>query len=470
MFTKTNKLNLRSYIGDRAFYKHILSISVPIMLQNAITNFVSLLDNIMVGSVSTEAMTGISIVNQFVFIFYLVTFGALSAAGIFTSQFHGKGDDEGVRYTLRFKLMLTVLIGLIGIAVFYTCGDFFINLFLHATESTEELDPLLTFAYGREYLDIILIGLIPYVIAQAYSSTLRETGYTLSPMVASVSAVLTNVLFNYLLIFGPGPIPGLGPKGAAIATVISRFVELLIVIVWVYSHKARFTYVNGALSSPRIPRELTRNIVVRGLPLMVNELFWSVAIMLRSQSYSTRGVDVVAAQNIETTLLNLFNCIYLALGSSIAIIVGKELGSGNIEKAKDTDRKMIVFSIVASVLVSALFIASSAFYPNIYDTSEHIKELSVYMMLVAAITMPCFAFTNAVYFTLRSGGRVGVTMLFDCGFMWGVMIPTCFILAHLTSVNIYIMFAICQGTELVKCLLGAILLKRVSWAKSLVTD
>jgi putative MATE family efflux protein len=463
-------MKLKKYIGDRAFYRHVLSISVPIMLQNAITNFVSLLDNIMVGSVSTEAMTGISIVNQFVFIFYLVTFGALSAAGIFTAQFYGKADDDGIRYTLRFKLMLTVGIGILGMVIFYVFGDGFINLFLNASETSDELDPALTFAHGREYLNIILIGLLPYVIAQAYSSTLRETGYTLSPMVASVTAVITNALFNYLLIFGPGPIPALGARGAAIATVISRFVELAVVIVWVYTHKKSFSYVRGLLSSLRIPLSLTRQIVVRGLPLMLNEFLWSIAIMLRSQSYSTRGVDVVAAQNIETTLLNLFNCIYLALGSSIAIIVGKELGTGNIEKAKDTDRKMIAFSVVASTVVSLLFIVSSVFYPNIYNTSEHIKELSVYMMIVAAVTMPCFAFTNAVYFTLRSGGRVGITMLFDCGFMWGVMIPTCMILAHFTSVNIYVMFAICQGIELLKCVTGTVLLKRVHWARRLVPE
>ena len=268
-------MKIKNYIGDKAFYKTALAISVPIMLQNAITNFVNLLDNIMVGSVSTEAMTGISIVNQFMFIFHLVTFGALSAAGIFTAQFYGKGDVTGVRNTMRFKLMLTLFVGVAGIAAFILFGDSFINLFLHESADTAGLDIALTFNYGKEYLNILLIGLVPYVVAQAYASTMRETGSTLSPMVASVIAVCTNAVFNYLLIFGVGPFPTLGSRGAAIATVISRFVELIAVLLWSYTHKKKFSYLGGLLASVRIPLPLVKEICFGILHRMYGTMtFW----------------------------------------------------------------------------------------------------------------------------------------------------------------------------------------------------
>lgn len=455
----------KNLIGDKAFYKMTIAIALPIMIQNGITNLVSLLDNIMVGTLGTEQMSGVSIVNQFVFIFNLVIFGAVSGAGIFTAQFFGKGDMKGVRNTFRFKLVLNLVMATVGVAVFLLLQDNLINLFLHEGESSGDL--ALTLEYGKKYLHIILIGMVPFSVSIAYASTMRETGDTVMPMIASIAGVATNTLLNWVLIFGFLGAPALGVQGAAIATVISRFVELSVLVVYAHANTKRFPYLVGAFRGFAIPVSLFFKIFKKAFPIMANEFFWSLAITMRNQCYSLRGLDAVAAQNISSTLVNLTNVVYMAIGSAIAIVVGKMLGAGEIDRAKDTAKKMIAFSMMAATVMGVLLSGAAFVFPLIYNTAESVRSLATYMMLIAAVAMPFSAFAFSTYFTLRSGGRVIVTIIFDSVFMWGIVIPLSAALAYFTSMPIYPLYAICQLVEVTKLGIGLVLMKKVNWARQL---
>lgn len=458
---------IKKYVGDRDFYRQVLCIAVPIMVQNGITNLVNLLDNIMVGTLGTEEMAGVSIVNQFIFIFNLLVFGAVSAAGIFTAQFHGISDKEGIRHTFRFKLLTNFIVSALGIGVFLIFDDYLIGLFLHNSDNVGDL--ALALECGKEYLFIMLLGLLPYAISQVYASTMRETEVTVPPMFASVIAVVTNFILNIILIFGFLGFPALGIKGAAIATVISRFCELFYLIIYAHFGKnSSLSYFRGIFRSLKIPSALAGKIVVKGVPIIFNEFFWALAMTLRNQCYSTRGLDVVAAQNIASTLSNLFSVVYMAMSSAIAIMMGGLLGAGRIEEARDKNRKLIAFAMLCSIGVSILLLASAPVFPLLYNTSDGARTIATYMIFVIAVTMPFAAYTNAAYFTLRSGGRVMVTLLFDSVFMWTVVMPISASLAYLTKMNIYILFLICQGTEVIKASLGAYLLGRGTWLKNLV--
>lgn len=458
---------IKKYIGDKAFYKHVFAVSLPIMIQNGITNLVNLLDNIMVGRLGTEAMSGVSIVNQFIFIFNLLIFGAISAAGIFTAQYYGLGDDEGIRHTFRFKFLINLAAGIIGVAVFFAFSEELINLFLHDSENVGNL--ALTMEYGKQYLFVMLIGLVPYAISQVYASTMRETGDTVMPMIASFAAVGINFVLNIILIFGYLGAPAMGVRGAAIATVISRFAELLVLVIYSHLKKDKFPYLVGAYKSFKIPVKLFKIITVKGIPLMLNEFFWAVAMTMRNQCYSTRGLDVVAAQNISATMFNLLSVVYISLGTAIAIIVGALLGAGKLDEAKDADRKLLAFSVFCGICVGLILIISSLFFPSIYETTDEVRALASYMMVISALTMPFSAFANAAYFTLRTGGKVMITILFDSFYMWTVVIPITAGFAYLTNVGIFALFAIGQGVDTFKVIFGTVLLKRGSWLKTLVS-
>lgn len=458
----------KKYIGDKAFYSMVLKVAIPIMIQNGITNLVSLLDNVMVGTLGTEAMSGVSIVNHFIFVFNLLIFGSVSAASIYVSQYYGSRDNEGLRYSFRFKFLITLLCSTLGALIILIFHTELINLFLHDSESSGDL--ALTFSLGKEYLFVMLIGLIPYAISQVYASTLRETGEVVLPMISSVIAVGTNFVLNLLLIFGLFGLPALGVIGAAVATVTSRIVELLILIIYAHRHTARFEYLKGAFSSLRIPRRLFKEITVKGIPLMFNEFLYGLAMTMRNQCYSTRGLDAVAALNISSTVFNLFSVIYMALGSSVAIIVGSRLGAGLIEEAKDKDRKLIAFSVFTGAMLALLMAAASLFFPKIYNTTDSVRELASYMIIISGSIMPFAAFSNAAYFTMRSGGQIFLTILFDSVYMWAVVMPLSAALAYLTGINIFFLFAICQMVDIFKSFFAGFLLRRGTWANALVAD
>ena len=461
---------LSRYVGDKKFYRTVLAVSVPMIIQSGITNLVNLLDNIMVGQVSTAAMSGVSIVNQFVFIFNLLVFGAVSAAGIFTAQFHGLRDENGVRHTFRFKMLINLLAGVLGVITFATFDDQFIQLFLQMDAEASALSPAETLQHGKEYLWPMLLGLIPYALSQAYASTMRETGETAVPMIASTAAVLTNCLLNALLIFGLLGLPALGVMGAAIATVVARFVELFILVLWGHTHRKKCPYLVGAYRSLRIPRALFGSITVKGLPLMANEFFWAIAITIRNQSYSTCGLEVVAAQNIAVTIINLFSVVYLSLGSAIAIVVGNQLGAGEIERARDTDRKMIAFSIVCAAGIGLVLVCLAPLFPLLYKAPDNVRSLAAYMIIVSSCALPFFSYAHAAYFTLRSGGRVGITLLFDSVYMWVIVVPSVVLLSNFTDISIYWLYIAGTAAEMLKCVFGFIFLRKINWARRLVSN
>lgn len=237
--------------GDRKFYSMVLAVALPIMAQNGVTNFVSMLDNIMVGQLGTEPMSGVAIANQLLFVFNLCIFGATSGAGIFGAQFYGSGDTNGLRSTFQFKLLLCAGLTVLAIGILMAFPEPLIRLYLHEGGSAADIEA--TLQYGLDYVRVMLWGLFPFMIVQVYSSTLRETGQTIVPMVASMAAILVNLTFNYFLIFGRMGFPRLEVRGAAIATVLSRFVELAVIAGWTHAHAVRNRFVHGVYRKIHIP-------------------------------------------------------------------------------------------------------------------------------------------------------------------------------------------------------------------------
>ena len=454
------------FIGDKAFYKTLLAVAVPIMLQNGLTNLVSLLDNIMVGAVGTEQMSGVSIVNQLIFVFNLCIFGGLSGVGIFTAQFHGRRDHEGVRSTFRFKLLLVLALFAGGVIVLLSFGESLISLYLHEGSDTGDLAA--TAVYGAKYLRVMLWGLLPFAIMQAYASTLRETGETMLPMKAGIVAIFVNLCLNYVLIFGHFGAPRMGVEGAALATVISRYVECIIVVTWTHRHPDRAVFILGAYRTMRVPAKLTKDIIVRGMPLLVNEFLWSAGMATLTQSYSTRGLAVVAALNISSTVFNLFNVVWMALGTAVSIIVGQQLGANEFEKAKQSCWRILAFSVMSALGVGVVMSIAAPLFPMLYNTTQEVRSLASGIIWIVAAVGPINAFNHTTYFTLRSGGKTWITFLFDSAYVWVIAIPLARILAGGTNWPVLLVYALCQLVDGVKTVLGYILLKKEVWVQNIV--
>ncbi len=458
----------KKLIGAKAFYKRVFVLTIPIMIQQGITNFVNMLDNVMVGTVGQAQSTGVAVSNQLMFVFNLCIFGAISGAGIFTAQYFGKGDFEGVKQTFRFKIIFCVLLAAIGVSLLYFKSDELIMLYLNKDDNATLAAQSLSFA--KSYLYIMLIGLIPYTISQCYGSTLREAGQSTVPMIAGVLAVVVNLSLNYALIFGKMGAPRLGVNGAAIATVVSRFVELGILVVYTFIKRQRCIFILEGWKSPYISFSLIGDIFKKGMPLMVNEALWASGMATVNGLYAQRGLDVVAANNISQTFFNVFSVAFMAIGMAVGIILGHDLGGGKQkEVVKDTAFKLIAFSVFVSVVIAVIYAVCAIFIPRIYNISDNAKSIATSLMQITTLAMPIDAFAHSSYFTLRSGGRVIITLIFDSFFVWGVSVISAMILINYTSLGILAIYFIVQMLNIIKCILGYIFVKQGSWIKTIVS-
>lgn len=376
-------MSKKNIFGDKALLKTFFAILIPIIVQNAFTQFVSLLDNLMVGRLGTESMSGVSIANQLFFVFNLTIFGVNACASILGAQYAGKRDRDGIQMTLRFRVVFGVLLTAVWLVVLIFGGEALINRFLTEDGSG---DLSLVLSEGRDYLRIMLWGLIPFAIAQTYAGSLRENSETRLPMISSIAAVLVNFVFNYLLIFGKFGFPELGVRGAAIATVLSRYVEMLITVVVThvaasrYHRKAKFDaseitpeqpltfsqrvfFAKGLYTHFKLPLSEVLHILKKGALLIMNEFLWALGNTVLARQYSLRGLTAVAALNISNTINNLFMISVFSSGAAIGIVIGQYLGRGEVEEAKDYSKKLLLFSTALCAVFGGLLAVAAPWIP-----------------------------------------------------------------------------------------------------------
>ncbi len=444
----------------------VLAITIPMIVQNGLTNFVSLLDNLMIGRVGTNAISGVAIANQLMFVFWLLMFGATAGVGIFTAQYYGKGDVKGVRDTFRFKLIANVALAVVSGVVYYFMAPTLVSLFLEGDGTPE--DAAQTLEIGVSYINIIIVSLVPIALSYAYAGTLKDTGNTKVPMIATMAAILVNLVGNAILIYGLCGLPAMGADGAAIATVISRYVELLVLMIYTGTHSEKNPFIVGAFRSFRMPLSLVSQFVLKSLPLMANESLWALGMTILNQCYSYRSLDAVAAVNIETTLWNLLTVAFIATGEAVGIVVGQKLGSGDIDTAKDYAVKMRDLTVFFGVVCGIIMMFLSPLFPKLYNITDEVSALSTTLIFISGIVMPLMAFTHASYFIIRSGGNTFITLVFDCGYTWLIVVPLAYCLSRYTGVSVPIMMFSVQLAEIIKCIIGEVMVRSGIWAKNIV--
>ena len=453
---------------NKEIYIRALKLAVPMMIQNGITNMVSLVDNVMVGSLGTEAITAVSIIGQLLFVFSLAVFGGLSGPGIYGAQYFGQQNIEGFRNTVRIKHMIGIGCLILGLCIFIFKGENLISLYLQGESKT--VDPALTMKFAKQYLDIMLLGLPPFVITQIYSTSLRETGESFKPMVAGVSSVVIDIVFNYLLIYGKFGMPKLGVQGAAIATVMARVAEMLIVVIWSFACRRKLLFLQGLYRTILVPKSIVIKILKKGLPMFFNEFLWSGSLAALTQIYSSKGLEVVAGLNISNAICNLLNVVFVALGSAVGILIGQTLGASKFEKAKKDAFSFMWFTGAVCLLLTVILVSISGVFPKLYDTTQEVRNYAKYFIIITALFFPVQGFLNSLYFTLRSGGKTLITFLFDSVYSWTISFSLAAILCHFTGLHIFAVYAIVQSADIIKLIVGYILIKKGVWISNLVEE
>lgn len=453
-------------VCEKDFYRTVITLVIPMIIQSTVTNLVNLLDNLMIGSVGTLQMSAVAIVNQLLFVYNLCLFGALSAVSIFCTQYAGAHDTRGVRHCFRAKWIIVICMSVVCCAVLVIWPNSLIGLFLKGEGSAEEAAQTVVFA--ERYMWLMLLGIIPFAVAQIYASHLRELKETRVPMFASVAAIVVNLLFNYLLIFGKFGFPQWGVAGAAIATVLSRVVELLIVIIYTHRQKIAFPFIKGAYRSTHVPGVLWRRIFYKGLPLLVNELFWSTGIATMTYLYSLRGLHIIAAVTITTTVANLFYCVFYSMGGAVAVMIGHELGNGQLNHAKLTAWRLMLLSFFVAVAMAVLLCAVAPYVPHLYNTEEEIRHLATKLICIGASAISFRSIVHAAYFTLRAGGKTLLATVLDSVFTWSVIVGVTSVVVYFTPLNICWVYLISNWMNLPQCALAIYLVSLGTWAQNIV--
>ncbi len=455
-------------MNRRLVLKRALALAIPMMIQNGFTNAVGLVDHIMVGSLGTEAMTAVSIIGQLLFVFALALFGGISGPGIYTAQFFGQGNMEGVRSTVRMKAMVAFAVTAVGITILLAGQTPLVRLYLHGESA--EIDAALTLARAREYLRIMLFGLPAMAVTQVYAGTLRETGDSVKPMAAGIVSVVVDVLFNYLLIYGSLGFPRLGVRGAAIATVIARYLEMTVLMLWTFARRREHLFMQGLWRTLRIPADLWPGMLKKTIPIMCNEFLWAAGLAALTQCYSTRGLSVVAGINISNVLCNLLNVVFVSLGTAVGILVGQSLGAGEFDRAKKESVTLTWFTALICMGLTVILVALSGVFPTLYDTTEEVRSLAGSFIVITALFFPVQGILNALYFTLRSGGKTLVTFVFDSLFTWTVTMPLALALCFLTELPVLVVYAIVQSADIVKIIIGGVMIRKGVWITNLAVE
>ena len=460
-------IRIKKFVGSKAFYRAALAFALPLILQDTVSSFVNLLDNVMIGSLGTEEMSGVAIVNQFFQLFTMCIYGGVAGANIFAAQYIGKQDYEGAKQSVRFNFIMVTCFSAVFIAIMCIFQDELIRAFLHRGSGQGDLEA--TLGYAREYLGIMLWQVLPFTLATTYAMTLRLGKDSIMPMKASFAALFTNLIFNYLLIYGKFGFPQLGVKGAAIATVLSRFVQLGIISVSAHKRSEPFPFVAGLFSSLYISAGLTKAICQRGLPLLFNQLLMSGSQVFLMQIYSQRGLEAVAALNIVTTVTNLFIVVMWSFGNYIAIHSGNLLGSGKFDEARADCPRLMSLSFVSSLAGCLMLAVISGFVPRLYNVLPMVRSQASDMLLLSSAIIPIQSISTSTIFLLRAGGMTRITSLFDCGSSWLFFIPAAMLLVNYTELALPAIYLLVNSLELLKATVGIILAAKGVWIKNIVS-
>ena len=432
-------MKIKQWLGDAAFYQRLIALSLPLVLQQLITASIQIVDNVMVGQLGETAIGAVGVVNQLFFVVIISSFGVMSGSTIYMAQYFGAKNQDKLQQTFHFTLLAALAVGVLSFGLFTFADEWLIGVFTQSAETT---------ALAMEYIGIIRFGLFAFAISIAISSSLRVVGITKPILWISIITIVLNTVLNALLIFGLFGIPALGVVGAAIATLIARVIEALLSIWYLIRRQSIFKLELNKLF--RIEFGVVKAVVIIGLPLLLNEFFWSMGQTTFLFAYSTRGDSALAAMNVTNTISQITFVMFQAIGTAAAVFVGNKLGENALDEAELNAKRLILVATVLALLVGVIQFALSFVVLDLYSVSAITKEAAQFNIRVNAMFVALYTINVTIFFIIRSGGDTLSTFLMDSGFMWVIAVPFALVLAFFTTLPITWMFLLIQGTEFLK--------------------
>lgn len=446
---------------NKSFYKLLVSLCIPMIVQNLISSSVNVVDTVMISSLGESSVASIGVANQFFFLFNMTLYGITGGAGIFISQFFGKKDVNNIRSVTGLSTILAFLVSCLFFLPALIAPKLIINIFSHDSEVVK---------LCIEYFSIVTFSYPIIAISTVFSMGARSVRNPKLGMICSTIALGTNIVLNYGLILGNFGLPALGVKGAALATVIARIIELVLITSYIYFIKKDYILRFNLNDVKRIKADFLKTFASKSLPILLNDSLWAFGTVLYSVAYSQAGTSAIAASQIATSTGNFFIMTSVCVANGAAIMLGNELGSDQIEKAIRYSKKFSILVSLTGLLFGLLLIANIPLLLKVFNVSKELSPDIIKIFIIMGLLMALKAFnTFIVIGVLRSGGDTKYSLFLELGCMWLVSLPLTF-LAAFKGAPIFMLVLLTYTEEIAKFIFGVPRALSKKWATNLVKE
>lgn len=451
----------QAFWKNRDFIKSMLAVALPVSVQFLISTSINMADTVMISSLGGAEIAAVGLVNQFVFFFMVATFGFCSAGSVFFSQFFGRGDMPGVRRYLSITLQLTTILSIVFTVASLIFPEEIMGLLIPDAEVIE---------LGTGYLKIISLTFIMSSISQCFNTVLRSCNRASEPLKVSIVSFLTNVLFNYILIFGKFGFPAMGIVGAALGTLIARSVEIILLTILVmWEREGRESIRPLGLLSYHQP--LMRKFFKISVPIILAESMWSLGQLLFAVAYARIGQEATASIQLTNTIQNVFFIVVNATCAAAAVLIGQSLGAGKKDEAELRASYFmqltlilgVISGLVLTLLPDVLLMIYAGLEPSIHETAKR-------LLIIRGLFIP-FRFINGMLFVgiFRAGGETKLPFMLELITMWVFAIPMSFVGVLLLKWPIEWIFTIVSLEEFFKVFMIYPLYRKKRWLNN-ITD
>jgi putative MATE family efflux protein len=445
------------------FYKEALAIALPVMLQLFIMSMVSLIDNFMVAGLGDISMAAVNVTNHLVFVYFVIMNTICQAGGIYIAQFKGANDSEGMKHAFRFKVIFSMLAAVVFFILCRTIPDKMVAMMTTGNAVQEEI-----VAIGSGYLKLVSWTVFPIAVSTSIATSFREIARPKGPLFVSAAATFVNTFGNWLLIYGNLGAPRLEVTGAAYATIIARFIELVIFLIFLNAAKAPFSVGLGRLFNIR--RELVAKILSKSAMIFVSEVSWISAETLMVAMYNRRGgAEVVAGMAAGWTIANIFFLLLGGIWTASTVLIGGSLGANKLDDARRRAGWLKSGAFAGGIIIALPGMAlSAALIPLVFSNlSPDARSTCLGLVLVILAYLPLWAVLNTQFAISRAGGDTALGMYTDLFVNTLLFAPGAVILSFFTSLSPVPMFALLKVTDFVKYFVARYFMNKEKWVRNL---
>lgn len=440
--------------------RKLVKIAAPIAIQGIVSATLSMVDNIMVGFLGETELAAVGVGSQLFMVHYLVLFGILSGSATFMAQFYGTKDMGNIRKVIGFDFSL---LAVFGVLIFTLANCFTGGILSLYTE-----DPAVK-VLAAQYVRINSFSFLLLAVSAPLEMAFKATQQVRIPMIISTVIFFTNISINYVLIFGKLGFPKMGVAGAAIGTLSSRIIEVLMNSFFAFRDRNEFFGRIGSYFG--WDRELIKRIIKNATPTTLNEFLWSFGQTMYVAAFSRISTTAYAAYQAANSIFNIFNFAAFSIGDAALILIGEKLGEGDIDYTWKLSRHLIKASLIAGVVIGAITILLSGMLSGLFNLTADGKMYTRYILIVFGSTMAADLFNGLqIAGILRAGGDTRFAMISESMCIWFIAVPLAFTAVLVWHLPVHLALLVTRAEMLVR---GTILAKRYmskKWMNTVIND